>query len=118
MENETLSARSLTGIVKSAAVADAARLMVRKNIGALGIYSPDGHELIGIVTERDITRAVAESMDTEKESVTEVMSSAPVVVEGELTKTEAAELMKEGYVRHLIISDHGADRIVSIRDLL
>ena len=56
MSSQALASKSLIGIVRSASLADAARLMVHKNIGALGVYSVDQHELLGVITERDIAR--------------------------------------------------------------
>ena len=117
MASQAPSSRSLIGIVRSASLADAARLMVDKNIGALGVYSFDEHDLLGVVTERDVTRAVAQGLDPVLTLVTQAMTGSPLVVEGPVTHAEAAELMRRGHVRHLIIKQDGSDRIISIRDL-
>ena len=117
MRNPALASKSLIGIVGSARLADAARLMVHKNIGALGVYSLDQHDLVGVITERDITRAVAHGLEPTHTHVTEVMSASPLVAEGRITPSEAEQLMQRGHVRHLIIKQNGSDRIVSIRDV-
>jgi CBS domain-containing protein len=118
MYAQKLNARSLVGIVWRADVASAAALMLAKNISALGVYSTDGHQLMGILTERDITRLVAENSDPASVRVADAMSYSPVTVEGSVTAPEAAEMMRHGHIRHLIIQEEGSDRIVSIRDLL
>jgi len=118
MDAGNLHTRSLVGIVWRADVASAAALMQSKNISALGVYSTDGHQLMGILTERDITRVVAERSDPAGVRVGDAMSYSPVTVEGSVTAPEAAEMMKHGHVRHVIVRDAGSDRIVSIRDLL
>lgn len=117
MRSAPLRTQSLVGIVWSANVANAARLMVKKNIGALGVYSSDGHDLLGVITERDVTRAVAEGLDPEETRVTEVMTDSPLIADGPITRIEAAELMHKGHVRHIIVQQDGSDRVVSIRDL-
>ena len=118
MDVGQLNTRSLVGIVWRADVASAAALMQAKNISALVVYSTDGHQLMGILTERDITRVVAEKNDPARVRVGDAMSYSPVSVEGSVTAPEAAEMMRHGHVRHLIVRDAGSDRIVSIRDLL
>lgn len=117
MKSEVLAGNSLVGIVWSARIADAARLMVDKNIGALGVYSTDEHDLLGVITERDITHMVAHGSSLARTRVREAMSTSPLVAEGPITRSDAEALMRRGHVRHLIIKQDGSDRIVSIRDL-
>ena len=117
MSSQALASKSLIGIIRKASLADAARIMVHKNIGALGVYSVDQHELLGVITERDITRAVARGLDPTHTPVSEAMSHSPLLAEGAITRAEAAEVMRKGHVRNLIIKRDGSDRIVSIRDL-
>lgn len=117
MSRLALESKSLIGILWSASLGDAARLMVIKNIGALGVYSSDEHDLLGVITERDITQAVADDFDPARTRVADAMSDSPLVADGPVTASEAAQLMGEGHVRHLIIKQDGSDRIVSIRDV-
>jgi CBS domain-containing protein len=114
---ENIDAKSLIGIVRVADLAAAARLMTDHNIGALGVYSADQHELVGIITERDITRAVARGLDPATTRVEEMMSTTLIIAEAPVTNAEAARLMQNGHVRHLIVREEGADRIVSLRDV-
>jgi CBS domain-containing protein len=118
MDTGKLNTRSLVGIVWRADVASAVALMLDKNICALGVYSTDGHQLMGILTERDVTRVVADKSDPANVRVGDAMSYSPVTVEGSVTAPEAAEMMRHGHIRHLIIREAGSDRIISIRDLL
>ena len=90
--------------------------MAARNIGALGVYTEDGHDLLGIVTERNITRSVAGGMNPGTTIVEDIMSLTPAVA-GPISREEATRLMTTGHVRHLILRDDGADKIISIRDL-
>jgi CBS domain-containing protein len=117
MQNPDLETKSLIGIVASADLAQAARLMVKKNIGALGVYANDQHNLVGVITERDVTRAVAKGLDAVRTPVSEVMTDSPLVAEGPISRSAAAEMMRSGHVRHIIVRLDGSDRIVSIRDV-
>ncbi len=117
MQNPDLETKSLIGIVASADLAQAARLMVKKNIGALGVYANDQHNLVGVITERDVTRAVAQGLDAVRTPVSEVMTDSPLIAEGPISRSAAAEMMRAGHVRHIIVRLDGSDRIVSIRDV-
>lgn len=116
MNDTMIHGTPLIGITGKADVRSAAELMTAKNISALGVYTIDGHDLKGIVTERNITRAVAGGLDPTVTKVEDIMSPTPAVA-GPLSHDEAVMLMSSGHVRHLIVRDNGEDRIISIRDL-
>lgn len=117
MNDTEIRTNSLIGIAWCADVGQAARLMTKKNIGALGVYSTDGEDLMGIVTERDVMRGVARGIDPASTRVRDIMSDSPLWFEGPITREDAAKLMRDGHVRHLIVKESGCDRIVSLRDL-
>jgi CBS domain-containing protein len=112
-----VEAHDLIGIERSAFVDDAARLMVERGIGALGVYTTDRGRLVGMVTERDVTRCVADGRDPSKTHVSVVMSDHPITAVGHLTRAEAENIMRAGHVRHLIVRENGKDEIVSLRDV-
>lgn len=117
MNSKNLESKSLIGINCEAYLDDVARLMTRKNIGALGVYAANAHDLLGLVTERDLTLALAKGLDPKQTKVSELMTRSPVVVLGPISFSEAAQLMRSRHVRHLIVNQEGSNRIVSIRDL-
>lgn len=117
MSHGAMETYSLIGIVSSAHLNDVARVLTDKNIGALGVYAHNAHDLVGVVTERDLVHALARGLDPEQTAVTEVMTGSPIVAEGPISRWEAARLMHEGDVRHLIVRDGEGHRIVSIRDI-
>lgn len=86
-------------------------------LGALPVRGSGGVE--GIVTERDLVRAVADGVDVNEERVRSVMSDDPAAVDAELPIRAAGELMLREQIRHLVVTED--DRIVgvvSIRDVL
>jgi CBS domain-containing protein len=95
----------------------AARRMVAHGVGSLAILE-DG-ELAGIVTERDLTRAIADEADPASTPVGEYLTAQPASTTLDDDADEVALRMLAFGVRHLPTVDHG--RVVgmlSARDLL
>jgi signal-transduction protein with cAMP-binding, CBS, and nucleotidyltransferase domain len=97
-------------------IADAAKHMVARGVGAVLVM--EGDRLEGILTERDILKAVARGV-AESARVRDWMTSDPETVEPSDETGHAAALMIYGGFRHLPVADGGAVvGIVSIRDLM
>jgi CBS domain-containing protein len=95
----------------AASVVEAARLMREAHIGSLPIT--DGEQLVGIITDRDITtRVVAEAADLETTSVRDVCSQDVISVEADADHGEAVELMARHQVRRLPVVEDG--RLIGI----
>lgn len=98
-------------------VADAARKMVSAHVGALAVL--DGNMIVGMLSERDVVRAVAEHADT-----TEIpagrFASRHVKTAGLNEETsEVARRMLDAGVRHLpVVQDSTVVGMLSMRDLL
>lgn len=99
---------------------EVARLITRHRIGAVVVRDAAGR-LAGIVSERDIVRAVAERPNaTHGVLVREIMTRDVVTATPETPVGEALAMMDRGYFRHLPVLD-GEGRlagIVSVRDLV
>ena len=73
----------------------------------------------GVVSERDLVRAVALGRDPETTLVSDVASTRLVWCDVTATVAEVGELMMEEYVRHVLVEDAGQlAGVVSARDLL
>lgn len=91
--------------------------MEESDLGSLGVV--EGATLIGLVTERDIRRAVASGIDLAT-AVSEVMSDEPDTFDPDLDVWDAAAWIVESGYRHLpVVGDDGnLQGVVSVRDLL
>src|SRR5919204_3088037 len=111
-----------TGLVtigRSTTVREAAGLMVRHGVGALLVM--EGSALVGIFTERDISRAVMRDVaDLGRSSpVARWMTPHPMIAFPQMTAEAALELMEVHGFRHLpVTSGDQVMGIVSMRDLV
>ncbi|QPC41283.1 CBS domain-containing protein [Kaustia mangrovi] len=98
---------------------DIANSLTSRRIGAIVIAEPEG-QVVGIISERDIVRAVAEhGPSTLGEAVSEFMTS-PVLACGEDDSVaELMGVMTEHRIRHLpVLADGRLVGIVSIGDVV
>lgn len=106
-------------ITSSATVSVAADLLTKKRIGAL-VVSDDGRAIDGIVSERDIVRAVAEhGPGVLMRRVSEIMSSPVLTCRPDATADSLMALMTERRVRHLpVLVDGELAGLISIGDVV
>lgn len=93
----------------------AARRMWEQQTGSILLV--EGDRLLGILTERDVLKAVAQGRDLSS-PVSEVMSTDLVTVDPATTLRDAARIMADRWIRHLPVLD--GDRLVGVvsqRDL-
>jgi len=112
-----VNGQEIYDLAKTASVKEAAKLMAEKRIAAVMITEND--QLIGIVTERDLTmRVIAKGADPEKTTLAEIMTADPDTLRPNDRPSVALELMRSRGYRHLPVVDDGKPvGIVSIRDL-
>jgi CBS domain-containing protein len=108
--------RDLLTVEAGLPVVAVARRMVDRNVGAVLVLE-DGR-LAGIMTERDLMRAVARGLSDDA-VVGECMTADPETIAPDDTIEHAAVLMIHGGYRHLPVVD-GDDvvGVISIRDLV
>src|SRR4051794_2512529 len=93
-----------------------AEKMVAEGVSAIVVS--DGGRLIGIVTERDLTRAVAGRVHSSEARVREWMTAEPITLTREASPQEAAKVMLDNGFRHVpIVDGEQTVGIVSIRDV-
>jgi CBS domain-containing protein len=97
-------------------IGEAAQKMVDEGVSSVVVS--DFGRLIGILTERDLTRAVAGRTHSSEARVREWMTSDPITVTESTPVEEAARTMLQQGFRHLpVVQDDRPVGIVSIRDI-
>ena len=101
----------------STTLRQAAVALAEAGVGCMVVGSPEAVE--GVVSERDILRAVAAGTDLDVTRVGAVESTDLKWATPDSTIGEVVEEMMENYVRHVLVGeDHRLVGIVSIRDVL
>jgi CBS domain-containing protein len=94
-----------------------AEALVDADVGALAVGDSD--EMLGVVSERDIVRALAVRRDPSKTRAIDLAHTRLVWCDASSTVAEVAEEMMEHYVRHVLVEDGGrVVGLVSARDFL
>jgi CBS domain-containing protein len=108
--------RDLLSVSPGDSLTEVAQRMVERDVGAVLVM--DGSELAGILTERDVLRAVAAGIEA-KTVVSDWMTRDPDTMAPDDTTQQAAVLMIHGGFRHLPLME-GDDVVgmLSIRDLM
>ena len=94
----------------------AAERMWRQQTGSL-LVTEDG-SLLGIITERDLLRAVALGADPDKTTIDDAMTAEVYTVRPEMPLQDAAREMAARWIRHLpVVEDGMLLGVVSMRDV-
>ena len=113
---ESIMSRDVLSVPPDTTVAAAAKSMSGGRVGAVVVL--EDNQLRGILTERDVLRAVAEGR-VETSTVAQLMTPQPETIDPTESTGTAATLMIHGGFRHLPVVDEGrVIGIVSIRDLM
>jgi CBS domain-containing protein len=116
MEIRDLVVRDLVTVGPTHTLAQAAKLMNAKRVGSAIVLT---EEAPGILSERDMLRAVAEGVDPTTATVADYMTWNAIVATSEWDTMEAARTMLEHGFRHLVVIDGDHEiGILSIRDLM
>jgi CBS domain-containing protein len=113
---ETMS-RAVLKVRPEDTLEQAAQAMMERKTGSAVVT--DSGKLVGIVTERDVLRAVAHGRVPWSTKIADVMTHDPVSVPPETKTSEAIQIMLKGGFRHLPICVEGElVGLVSLRELL
>jgi CBS domain-containing protein len=96
---------------------EVAEQMTRQNVGA--VIVKDYGRLIGILTERDMLRAMAARVHTSDARVRLWMTADPVTASADMDLDEAAQVMLDNGFRHLpVVDGEKVLGVVSLRRVL
>lgn len=118
LEISALASDQIVHALPTVSIRDAATIMDAEGIGLLVLKSEDG--IAGVVSERDILKAVAAGADLEGSAVSAVTGDTVQRASPSSTVHEVATEMMENYIRHVLIADSDGELVgvVSVRDLL
>jgi len=97
-------------------LAEATTMMGEQRVGSALVM--DGEKLAGILTERDVVRAMSTAHDAPARPVVEWMTKSPITTGPGTAVREALRTMVEGGFRHLPVVDSDAlVGVLSMRDI-
>lgn len=117
MKVRDIMTTSVTSLTPDDTVTRAASIMKEQDIGSIPVCQ--GSNVVGIITDRDITlRSVASGVNSSNQSVREVMSSNPVVGSPDMSIDEASKIMSQQQIRRLpIVENQCLVGVVALGDL-
>ena len=99
-------------IAPDATVQELAALISSRRIGAV-VVSPDGKRMVGIVSERDVVKAIAAKGEAAlRLTAADIMTKEVITATPRTTMDQAMEIMDAGYFRHLPVLD--GDELIGI----
>jgi CBS domain-containing protein len=108
--------RNLVTLDAATPVRDAARLMSERNIGSVAVT--ERGRIAGLVTERDLIRAVLAGGLDGATPVRQAMGAVPTIA-SDAEEGEVAEMMRRHNTRHLLVEEGGAVvGVISMRDVI
>lgn len=116
MRVSEIMSTELCRVEPEATVGEAATLMGERAVGSVLVC--DAERLLGILTERDIVRALSTDFDAPREAVREWMTKDPRTIAPDADIRDALQTMVEGGFRHLPVRD--GERVIgmlSMRDV-
>lgn len=111
--------KNVVTIALTAALSEAAYLMMNEDVGALVVVDNDTRP-VGIITDRDlVVSAIAEGVNPEEVTVEQVMSKDLITVDDDTDIFEMLSVLSENSIRRLPVTRGGKLKgIVSVDDLI
>ena len=116
MKVSEIMSTKLTTVEPEATLSEAATIMGERHVGSVLVCEEE--RLVGILTERDIVRALSTEHDAPNRPVVEWMTKDPTTTGGDEDVKTALRTMVDGGFRHLpVIDGEQPVGMVSIRDV-
>ncbi|MEZ5143911.1 MAG: CBS domain-containing protein [Acidimicrobiales bacterium] len=109
--------RTTVSVVPDTTIREVAEILSREEIGCVVVRGAE--DPAGLVSERDLVRAIADDADLDGDRASDIMAYDIVCLAPDQHLSDAARTMIEGGIRHLPVLDgHTVVGIVSMRDVL
>ena len=110
--------RDVLTIAAANSLGDAVAILAKRRVGALVVVE-DGDRIVGIVSERDIVRAIAGGAAALDQPVSSVMTKNVMTCSDGETIDSVMSRMTKGRFRHLPVAENGRlTGIISIGDVV
>jgi CBS domain-containing protein len=110
--------RDVLTIAAAKTIAEAVEILAKRRVGALVVVE-DVDRIVGIVSERDIVRALATGADALKQPLSSVMTRDVMTCGDGETIDSVMSQMTKGRFRHLPVAENGRlTGIISIGDVV
>ena len=120
----TLVHRPAVDVLPDATLRALAQLLSDESVGVVVVRTPQrrglpGTKVSGLVSERDLTQAIADGADPDTTRVEEIMTSELAATRPDEAIRDAARRMLDNEVRHLPVVDGDVViGVISMRDVL
>jgi CBS domain-containing protein len=94
-------------------VMDTAKKMIERNISSIAI-TDQNNRIIGILTERDIVKIVANGVPASGITAGSLMSYPVLSIEKGSSVGDAARIMSQKKLRHLLVEDENKNELIGI----
>jgi CBS domain-containing protein len=109
----------VVSVTPATSVTEIASIIATRRIGAVVVLA-EAKRLAGIVSERDIVKAVANHGDAAlRMTADDIMTKKVITATPQTSVNDAMSMMDEGYFRHLpVVEDGTLVGIISVRDVV
>lgn len=107
--------RTLHAAPASTTVGEAAVIMARARVSSTLVM--DGGRMVGIFTDRDVVKALSESIESPADPIRLWMTADPRTITGSEPLEEALQRMLRGGFHHLPVVDPGGGAVVGMLSL-
>ncbi|MBU5537276.1 MAG: CBS domain-containing protein [Candidatus Aenigmatarchaeota archaeon] len=113
--NEIMN-RNVVVVKKDATIKEASEVMSKLDISSLVVV--EGDKIVGILTNTDIVRSVAQNKQPESTLVEEMMTSKVITIEPDKKIEDAVDLMLENKIRELpVVENNKIKGIITVTDI-
>jgi CBS domain-containing protein len=107
-----MTTRTVT-LNQNCSILEVAQKMVGRTISSIAI-TDEKNAILGILTERDIVRAVAQGISPSRVGAHTLMTNPVISVSQNATIEEASRIMVQKKIRHLIVTDSQNQEVLGI----
>jgi len=112
---QLISEKGLISMPHNSTIREVAKIMTENSISS--VVLKDGDKIVGIITERDIVRAVSKGINYDSPAM-DMATKQIIRIDYNKSIYEAYDLMTRNNIRHLVVEKEGkCIGVISIRDL-